>query len=221
MALAVLAMASPAMGEDALHWIETGTALEMREVAAGHWHPVGGRIHATDPVTRFQAGPDIATLSVPDAPARVMGFNTDLVLGGHQMGNRTAFLALVWSDAPVACGEQLWTMAVDTGLAGFMTPQNVVDLYDYEDFYGELYVSVVPSALQRQIDAAYPGPIVTDVPRRDLRFPISGAGWGDGAYPVVGLYDAGGAMVALYVQFIPAEDEDWLLPPPCVDPEHR
>jgi hypothetical protein len=211
-------MAAPAIGQDTLDWLESGTDLELRRVSAGVWHPVGGQIHATDPVTRFQAGPEVPTLSVPDAPAQVVGLRTDLALGSAVMDNLMAFLALIWSDAPVTCGEHLWTMAVDTGLASFMTPQNVVDLYDYEDFYGELYISVTPSALQRQIDEAGPGPIVTDIPRRDLLFPISRAGWGDGAYPVVGLYDAEGAMVAIYVQFTGAEDEDWLFPQPCVDP---
>ena len=47
-------------------------------------------------------------------------------------------------------------------------------------------------------------------------FPGFSSGWGDGAYPVVSLYDSRGQMLALYADFIGNDQtEDYILPPPC------
>lgn len=213
-ALALVLGAAPVAAEDAVTWLQDGIGIETRIVEAGTWHPVGGQLHATDPLTLFQTAPHVSPLAVPDAPAAVIGLHHDAVFG-DVTEPRNAALVLVWSDAPVICGEDLATIAVDSGLAAFITPDEVDALHWYEDRYGPSYVRVVPGPLQRQIETASPGPFITDVPR-DLHFPISGAGWGDGAYPVVSLLDAEGNMVALYTQFI-TDGENWFMPPPCPD----
>jgi hypothetical protein len=173
---------------------------------ADMWHPRGGEIFATDPLTLWQTGSDVETLSVPDAPAQVIG-----LLERDQ--GRAAAMALIWSDADVACGEDLSTIGVDTGLAGFLTPADVIALDAYAARHRDLY----DGTYAEQLDAAVPTiPFVVTLPD-GTRFPVSGSGWGDGGYPVASLYDAAGNMVALYTQFI-GGTEEWLLPQPCANP---
>lgn len=167
------------------------------------WHPRGGEVFATDPLTLWQTGSDITPLRVPDAPARLVG-----LLERDQ--GRAAVMALIWSNAEVSCGEDLSTIGVDTGLAGFMTPADVAAL----DAYADPSAGPYHGTYAEQLDAAVPTvPFLPTLPD-GTRFPVSGSGWGDGGYPVASLYDADDNMVALYVQFM-GGGENWLLPEPC------
>lgn len=193
-------VAGPAAAENALDWLIRQAGNDLRPHLGGSWHPVGGRIFASDPLTLLQT--EGATLDVPDGPAALFG-----LLEPDQ--GRAALMALIWSDAPVACGEDLTTIAVDTGLAGFLTPSDVAALRAYstpdEGTYHGSYAE--------QLDASVPTvPFIVTLP--GARFPVSGSGWGDGGYPVARLVDEEGETIALYSQFIPADDT-WLLPPPC------
>ncbi len=165
------------------------------------WHPRGGAIYATDALILWQAEGE--PIRVPDAPARVIG-----LLETEQ--GRTAIFALIWSNAPVACGEDLRTIGVDTGTAAFLTPSDARAL----DAYADPSLGPYHGTYAEQLDAAIPTiPFIAQLPG-GARFPATGSGWGDGGYPVASLYDADGNMVALYAQFIGGSD-DWLLPPPC------
>lgn len=172
-------------------------------MSPGDWTPAGGLIHATDPLTLWQTGPEATLIAVPDAPARVIG------LIDREHGS-AAVLALVWSDAPVACGEDLDTIGVDTGLAGFLTPADVAAL----EAYSHPSLGTYHGTYAEQLDAEAPTvPLIAQLPDGS-RFPVSGSGWGDGGYPVASLRDAAGAMVALYAQFDSGSDA-WHLPLPC------
>lgn len=203
--VALLAAAMPVAAEGPHAWLSSRIAMPVRAVDAGAWHPVGGEVFATDPLTLWQTGPEAETIPVPDAPARILGYL-------EPEEGRTALMALVWSDADVVCGHDLTNIGVDTGLAGFMTPADVTALLAYGAAYGgDLYNG--PYA--EQLDAAIPTiPFIATLPD-GARFPVTGSGWGDGGYPVASLHAADGSMVALYTQFITAEGKDWLLPPPC------
>lgn len=164
------------------------------------WHPHGGQLYATDPLTLSQT--EGATLAVPDRPARLIG----LLEREH---GRAALMALIWSNADVVCGEDLTTIGVSTGLAGFLTPADVRAL----DAYADPSFGTYHGTYAEQLEAAIPTiPFIARLPS-GASFPVSGSGLGDGGYPVASLYDAEGNMVALYTQFI--GDGDWLLPPPC------
>lgn len=187
-------LTAPAAGQDAVTWLRDNIGLPTNLHSIETWHPRGGEIYATDPLTLFQT--EGATFTVPDAPARLIGLL-------ERTQGRAAIMALIWSDAPVACGEDLATISVDTGLASFITP---ADLEAYRAF-GTLLDT-------NQIDGTLPTvPFVVRLPG-GAWFPTSGSGWGDGSYPVASLRDADGTMVALYAQFI-TDGQDWLLPPPC------
>lgn len=197
------ALTAPAAAKDALTWLAQGIDMPSDVHHAGTWHPHGGEIFATDPLTLWQTGSDVETLAVPDAPARVVG------LLDREQG-RAAAMALIWSDADVVCGADLSTIGVDTGLAGFMTPADVAALTAYGDPSAGLY----HGTYAQQLDAVVPTvPFLAALPD-GARFPVSGSGWGDGGYPVASLFDANGDMVALYVHFM-GGGETWLLPDPC------
>lgn len=203
LAAALLAPAMAAAEPGAIAWLRGDAGSDMAAREVGDWHPKGGAVHAIDPLTLL--GGEGAPIGVPDRPARVFGLR---VTGGDP---RTAAMILVWSDAMPVCGADLATIGVDTGLAAFATPQDVAGLRRYEAARPDLY----DGPYADQIDTRYPGPFLVDLPQTS-GFPLSGSGWGDGGYPVASLIDAGGDMVALYAQFIPA-GEDWRLPPPCAD----
>lgn len=187
-------------------WLRDGLYYPTHVVDAGDWSAPGGQIFATDPLTLWATEGD--PIAVPTTPAEVIGL---IWIDGDR---RTGALQLVWSNESVVCGtEYVAVIGVDTGLAAFITPAEVAALHRYGLSYdGNLY----DGPLADQIDQIYPGPFLTDLPH-DLRFPISGSGWGDGGYPVSALYDANGNMVSLYAQFIAAEGREWTLPPPCAN----
>lgn len=205
-ALAVLPLGALAGGtaepQTALDWLRAGAGFETRPHDGGTWAAEGGEIYATDPLTLWNRRE--APLRVPETPARVVGLQ-------ETTEGRTAFMALIWSNAPVVCGKELSVIGVDTGLAGFLTPADLAALDDYgKPYQGELYVGTYAD----QLDAQYPTvPFLVELPG-GARFPVAGSGWGDGGYPVASLHDAQGRMVALYAQFITG-DKGWLDPPPC------
>ena len=190
-------------GPEALGWLRDGLGFETSLSEAGTWAATEGALFAADPLTLF--GTEGATITVPKEPARLIGLHET------EFEGRTAVMALIWSDAAPVCGEDLATIGVDTGLAGFLPPEAVTALDACaEAFGGDLY----QRSYADQIDRLYPGPFLAQLPH-GTRFPISGSGWGDGGYPVASLIDADSGMVALYAQFITSEGADWLLPPPC------
>ncbi len=204
LAAQTLLAAAPSQAQDAVNWLRRGIDMPSDLHISNMWHPRGGQLYATDPLTLWQTEGE--TLRVPDAPARLIG------LLEREQG-RTAAMALIWSEADVVCGEDLSTVGVDTGLAGFLTPANVAALEAYSDPSQGPY----HGTYAEQLDATIPTiPFIVELPS-GATFPVSGSGWGDGGYPVASLYDADGNMVALYAQFM-GGTEDWLLPAPCADP---
>ena len=163
-------------------------------------------LHGPEGLEEALSRAEIAVLLLPDTPATVLGFYP------LDSPGRTGLMALIWSDDPVVCGEDVATIGVDAGLAAFLAPPDLRVLESYRDEWGDLYAG--PYA--EQIDTSYPGPTLIDLPGAS-GFPLSGSGWGDGGYPVATLKDASGRVTALYAQFITAEGADWLLPSPCVD----
>ncbi|WP_146199894.1 hypothetical protein [Roseicyclus mahoneyensis] len=199
----------PVAAQDAIAWLQEGVGLSTRVMSPGEWTPAGGLVHATDPLTLWQTGPDATLITVPEAPARVIG------LIDREYG-RSILMALVWSDAPVVCGEDLGTIGVDTGLAGFLTPADVAALEAYADPSLGTYHGTYADQLEAEAPTV---PLIAELPDGS-RFPVSGSGWGDGGYPVASLRDASGAMVAVYAQFDTGTD-DWLLPVSCGQASHR
>ena len=191
----------PVHAQDALSWVQDGLGFTTTRHDAGTWVPAGGKVHATDPLTLWQAGH--TPYSVPDKPAKVLG-----LLETEQ--GRAAAMLLQWSNGPVVCGHDLGSIGVDTGLAGIMTPADVAALESYgEAFDGDLYAGTYAAQLDSRIPTI---PFIVELPD-GTRFPVTGSGWGDGGYPVVSLLDAEGKMLALYVQFITGGT--WHLPPSC------
>ncbi len=201
---ALVATVSPALADPgAVDWLRGNLNIPTHLHDGGVWEETGGAVLAVDPLTLF--GADAGPIAVPRQPARIVGIRET-----NGTDPRTAFLVLVWSDAPVVCGEDLATIGVDTGLAAFLAPRDVAALNAYGAAYGgDLYAG--PFAAD--IDKRYPGPYLAQLPD-GTAFPLSGSGWGDGGYPVASLQSADGNMVALYAQFI-TDGADWLLPAPC------
>lgn len=193
-----------AAAEDAVTWLRDMLHFPTDIVVITPWSAPTGEVFATDPLTLWDT--EGTPIAAPTTPAEIIGLTWPT---GERRGGA---MMLVWSNEQVVCGEEnVAVIGVDTGLAAFLTPADVAALDVYrQDYDGNLY----DGPLADQIDTRYPGPFLTDLPG-NIRFPISGSGWGDGGYPVSALLDAWGNMVALYAQFITAEGRDWAYPPPC------
>lgn len=140
-ALAATLAAPPASCEDALTWLQGGIGIETTLHRGGTWTPTGGIVHATDVLTLRQARRD--PLTVPERPADLLG-----LLETEQ--GRTAAMLLQWSGGDVACGVDLGTVGIDTGLAGFLTVENVTALERYGRAHGgHLYVGPYAEQLDR------------------------------------------------------------------------
>ena len=192
---------TPVGGIPAAVWLQQEIGYDRPEIVdAGLWHPKGGKLFVVDALAPWQ--PD-EPFVVVDAPARVLGIK-------EPEQGRTAILAVIWSDTPATCGEDLWTMTTMTGTAGFMTPAEVKALRAYADVERTAYYG----SYAEQLDATLPTPpLLAELPTGE-RFPVCGSGWGNGAYPVCTLKDTNDALVAMYMQFTGGTDT-WLLPEPC------
>ena len=96
-----------------------------------------------------------------------------------------------------------------------MAPEDVADLRGHLTEYGQDDLAL---PLTRLVERAFPGPVLVDLvdrAERDGGFAVMSSGWGDGGYPVSALQDADRNMIALFVQFIRAEGDDWIAPSDC------
>jgi hypothetical protein len=114
----------------------------------------------------------------------------------------------------VVCGEDVATVGIDTGLAGFFDKPSLTALNrdakalgPEKDLYNDWFDALIGQiAVVAQIAPLPSG----------AAFPMVSTGWGDGGYPVATLNGAGGEVLAVYVDFMGRDDEGtWLLPPPC------
>ncbi|MCL4065599.1 DUF4241 domain-containing protein [Pseudomonas sp. GX19020] len=189
-----------------LGWMQAQSdfALEFRDVGQITLAP--GGVIAVDPLTWSQAA-DLPWIEVPAGTARFL-----LALDRDEASVSKALL--VFSDAAPTCGDDVATILVDTGLAGFFDRSMAAavtrsagilgpekDLYNgwFDTMIGEVWV----------VGHILPLPDNTLIP-------IASSGWGDGGYPVARLRSATGETVALYADFMGKNAEgDWLLPPDC------
>ncbi len=214
--LAALVLALPAAAETAprdngaVAWLRdhTGHALDMQEVGPVTLAP--GGVIVADPLT-YSASYDWPFLSTPEGPAQ-------FIVALEAASGRVSKAMLVFSDAPVFCGHDEATVAVDTGLAAFLDRPAAAALHmdslalgPGKDIYNDWFDALIGET--HVVKEMVPLP-------SGIRFPMMSSGWGDGGYPVASLADAEGRMVALYADFMGMnEDGEWLLPPECPEPE--
>ena len=194
--------------QQVLDWLVTqsGGPREVRQVA--RFTPDSPRILGADPLT-YDPGYPFDFVAVPPGPAEVVALI-------EPVEGRVALAAMVFADGVPVCGGEAGAIWVDSGTASFLTPATAAKLdamrkdYDqrklnlYDDYFADpaqMGDSVFARMLTLPDGTAFPG---------------FSSGWGDGAYPVVSLYDNQGQMLALYADFIGNDRlEDYILPPPC------
>lgn len=200
-------LALPAFGQTAVEWVvkNTDVPLQVEEVAKLTMAP-GGLVVADALIAdQFEYFTRIAT---PAGPARFV-----VAIDKAQDG-RPSKAMLVFSDAPVACGQDVATVGIDSGLAAFFDRATLkavnhdgAALGPGKDIYNDWFYALIGDK------PVVAGPV--PLPSGAV-VPMVSSGWGDGAYPVATLNDANGQIVAVYADFMGRDDEGtWLLPPPC------
>ena len=95
--------------------------------------------------------------------------------------------------------EEVCSVGVDTGLAGFFDGKPDFPDKDWRKFYNR--ISQISNSASEENDGVY----LTDFAGCNSFFTSSG--WGDGSYPVYGVRDVNGNYVALRILFIEEEEE--------------
>ncbi len=200
------AAAPVAANPPAIDWLIVHTArpLDVREV--GSYAPVGPLI-GVDPLT-YDAGSKWPYTNVPAGPATFYALI-------DRKDARVSKAVLVFSGAAPTCGTDLATISVDTGTGAFLDRDTAAELHalgaKLADQDKDLYNDFLMEKMGDNSDYA---DFVT-LPQGH-RFPNFGTGWRDGGYPVASLTDGAGQVVALYADFMGADEQGtWLLPPPC------
>lgn len=211
----ILGLAAPvpalAEGDQVIAWLveNSGGAREVQHIA--RFTPETPAILGADPLT-YDPGYPFDFVKVPSGPAEVVALTEPLE-------GRVALAALIFADAPPACGREEGGIWVDSGTAAFLTPAAAARLAAMRDDYGQRKLNLYDDYF------ADPAQMGDSVFARMLTlpdgtaFPGFSSGWGDGGYPVVSLFDAQGRMLALYADFIGNDQlEEYILPPSCLAP---
>ncbi len=206
--MAALILPAPLAGATppAIDWLISQTArpLDLRKV--GSYTPNGPLI-GVDPLT-YVADYKWPYADVPAGPA------TFYALIDREDG-RVSKAVLVFSGTAPTCGADLATIPVDTGTGAFLDRDTAAELdalgAKLADQGKDLYNDFL---MEKMGDSSDYADFIT-LPQGH-RFPIFGTGWGDGRYPVASLTDGAGQVIALYADFMGADEKGtWLLPPPC------
>ncbi len=191
-------------GLAAVQWIvaQTDAALEICE--AGPFPTPSGQVAILDPLCLMQAlEPNL--VPVPPEGGRVVVFH-------DSAEGRNSKLALVFSDADVAGGNDVATCGVDAGMASVFTPETHAAILEFATSLGE-DGNIYDDYFCRFDDPAGGERKIVNLPD-GTPVPYVHSGWGDGGYPVFTLTDSNGNLCAVYVDFMGRnEDGEWLTPP--------
>ena len=208
---AIMAVPGAGGADQVTDWlIATGAEPRaLHEIAL--FTPDTPQILGADPLT---FGPDYPFdfLAVPPGPARVVALR-------EPTDGRVALAAMIFADGAPSCGAEDGAIWVDSGTAAFLTPATAARLdalaRDYDQREKNLYDDYF-AAPDQMGDSVFARMLTLP---DGTAFPGFASGWGDGAYPVIRLYDAEGRMLALYADFIGSDVLDgYILPPPCPAP---
>lgn len=197
----------PTVGDTnpSLAWLlaQSGAPLTVHEV--GQMTVRGNQMIGVDSLTY---SPDYKWpwFAVPQGAARVVALFDE---------NEFAYskAAVIFSDAKPVCGDDVGTMAVDTGTGAFLDRPMAKALDDLNsnmepscNIYDCMMAKQVPDGQFAQMILLPDG----------TKYPAFSTGFGDGAYPVFLLRDADGIATAAVADFLGvASTFEWLTPPTC------
>ncbi len=104
----------------------------------------------------------------------------------------TDVLALIFSDAPVTCAEEVGTFLLDTSFAAFLTTSDALALATYGAHLAE--TGEDPANITG--DPVGPAAATLFELSDEVRFPIAWVGF-EGDFPLYAFYDAAGEITAL------------------------
>ena len=189
-------------GLSAREWILASNAAPLEVTEAGNFPTLEGKAAIIDPLCLIKPQ---EWIDVPKDGGQVT------VFFDPEQG-RNSKLALIFSSAEVAGGDDVSTCMVDAGMASIFTPETYRATDAFRDGLGEtgnIYDDYFerfdePSGGERKMAHLPDGTPV----------PYVHSGWGDGAYPVFTLLGPSREVVAIYTDFLGCnENGDYLTPP--------
>lgn len=197
-------------GLSAVDWIASETKNPLDICLVGQLDTSSGKVAFIDPLAFMQKFEDCAVVC-PTTGGKVIAF--------HDAQNaRNSKLAIVFSDATVAGGDDVATCIVDAGMASIFTTLTYAAQLDFANSLGpdqNMYDDYFdrfddPEGGERKMAKLPDGTPV----------PYVHSGWGDGGYPVFTLTDAQGNLCAVYTDFMGKNEAgEFLLPPAFVPPK--
>lgn len=208
--LGLVALTNAAAAEDnpSIAWIKDRADAPLTVQEVGTFNVRGTALIAVDSLT-FQSSYSWPWFDVPEGPARVVVFDDDDLAALSKA-------AILFSESPPVCGNEVGVMPVDTGTGAFLDRQTAKALDDLSaamgtecNLYDCLMAEQVPESQFAQMIKLPDG----------TSYPAFSTGFGDGAYPVYLLRDADGVPTAAFVDFLGvAPTFDWMTPPTCPRP---
>ena len=184
----------------------------LRVVDLGTVRVPSGRVEACDPFGDLGGGP-VFDVEPGDYPVRVTIADVSKEHDGSH--EREAYLSLVLGDGePVAVEEAQvasgpdWGVGVDSGTVAFVdheaVPAAMPAKEDGADWYDDIFDSGEPGSWFSLMDSSEhyregAANIVMPLAQAGENVVMSGAGWGDGVYPVMLTRDADGLPHGLHI----------------------
>jgi hypothetical protein len=189
-------------------------AWRLRVLDLGLLRVPSGKLLACDP---FAGMPDGVIADVPkgDYPVKVsIADVSDAQDGSH---NREAYLSVVIASGEAASHrpvvppkeklllpDHFYGVNVDAGTVAFVDAEAVRKLMPKGNWYNELFENGRGDSWFAQMDSDSPLPkgyanIVLPLARHGENLILAHSGWGDGFYPVIGVYDSNRRLLSVHV----------------------
>lgn len=190
----------------------------------GELHVASGRLEASDPFVNLGMGLEV---SIPPGSYPALVTVADVSDGQDGSHLRESYLSIVIAEGvptrveylapdgaePLSDPDMFYGVAVDAGTVAFADAEAVARCMPEGDWYHEVFDNGHGDSWFALMDspthvAEGCANIVLPGATTGENVVLSHSGWGDGFYPVLGVYDSAGGLLSVHIDLLVEEPED-------------